>query len=1117
MKEHLFVSCLIALFICGCSQKECLETTAMISGGKTFTTSFEENESRVFMDEENKLSWSEKDRISLFGGNTINALYQFNGKTGDKSGTFSLVPTQLSGKEDGLSTNYAIYPYASDIEIGEGEVISVALPEKQSYAVNSFGLASNTMVAVTKDTDDTFLEFKNVCGYLKLQLYGDEVTVKSITLSGNNGERIAGKALVTAAHDKAPTVSMDDDAATSVTLDCGEGVKIGSSVEEATNFWLVIPPTTFSKGFTVTVRNFKNEVFNQTTGKELVIGRNTVMEMKAVKAMMVLDSSDNSSDSIYYCTDMEGFELVAATKNGHSSYLQKDETFAFKCMYDFCNTRNLVAYCDSTGMVERIVADEKVLNVLYHEDMSKMDIFFEKDGKLEWLRDLENPYKDMSSRADGRSVPYSAISVQNRMSYAVYTIINDYMAAWHKDISKLVKGFAIPAFDTQMRTEFIAGMLGEYFDKNYIDKNYRTINTVMNDYAVWVMNELYGDAIPVVHEWVERAKGDSIRIDCHVNCVDSMKTDFRIGMVIEHDNMLVDFPYYMHKCNKNASPEKVHKDCKMFAPGSGNYFEFTSSPLKSGKKYEFRAYLLPSASSKYLSDMKCLLDYRRWGQADEFHLFEPEVTIMPEVNGSVKVKLTTVVDDYNKNFTMGIRYGTDSQISNIDKWEVDKWEKLDYKTKEVEVSSFIDGTDGTITKEFILEGLELDLTYYFRPYIQYSGNISNKPVANLLETIFLEDRVFYGEAKQYKRDPLTEALVQLYKSTNGDNWKRNDNWCSDKPITQWYGIQYRDDGGGQLWVTLVNNNLTGTINQSFPSIKEGIILYLNENQLTNLNIAGSIALEELYCHFNQLTSLNVSGCRNLFQLQCAGNQLTSLDISDCTALRILSCSENQFTSLDVSNKTLKTLFCGLNNQLTSLDVSGCTALEELNCDLSQLTSLDVSGCTALKYLDCDWNQLTSLDVSGCTSLLSLICNNNPLTSLDISNCTALTSLHHVLSQLKSLNASGCTALKTLTCHYNQLTSLNVSGCTALVELFCSDNQLTSLDVSSCMSLEILHCENNLISDEDIPAWFSQLKEFRYDIMYEYVYVDNIIVARLRNNGIGWKYRGEPTKGYHRPN
>jgi hypothetical protein len=29
-----------------------------------------------------------------------------------------------------------------------------------------------------------------------------------------------------------------------------------------------------------------------------------------------------------------------------------------------------------------------------------------------------------------------------------------------------------------------------------------------------------------------------------------------------------------------------------------------------------------------------------------------------------------------------------------------------------------------------------------------------------------------------------EALIELYNATDGDNWKNNTNWCSDKPLDE---------------------------------------------------------------------------------------------------------------------------------------------------------------------------------------------------------------------------------------------------------------------------------------------------------------------------------------------
>ena len=45
-------------------------------------------------------------------------------------------------------------------------------------------------------------------------------------------------------------------------------------------------------------------------------------------------------------------------------------------------------------------------------------------------------------------------------------------------------------------------------------------------------------------------------------------------------------------------------------------------------------------------------------------------------------------------------------------------------------------------------------------------------------------------------DPAPEltALTALYESTGGDGWTHNDNWCSDKPLNEWYGVETDEEG-----------------------------------------------------------------------------------------------------------------------------------------------------------------------------------------------------------------------------------------------------------------------------------------------------------------------------------
>ena len=81
----------------GCSQKELLKngTTSAFEEGRIFTTKFEQNDSRIYLEDGLYSRWTEGDLIGLFDGSTLNRQYCLDGKTGDKSGTFSLVETSI--------------------------------------------------------------------------------------------------------------------------------------------------------------------------------------------------------------------------------------------------------------------------------------------------------------------------------------------------------------------------------------------------------------------------------------------------------------------------------------------------------------------------------------------------------------------------------------------------------------------------------------------------------------------------------------------------------------------------------------------------------------------------------------------------------------------------------------------------------------------------------------------------------------------------------------------------------------------------------------------------------------------------------------------------------------
>lgn len=241
---------------------------------------------KVFTDKDLRVLWNADDRISIFNKINSNQEYRFLGKTGDNAGEF----TSVSGdapEGSSLPYVYAVYPYllATGID-GEGR-ISLTLPASQAYQENSFGPGANAMVSVT---EDNHLLFKNAGGYLSFKFYyqyGTGVSVKSITIKGNNHEKLAGAAIVTMAPGGTPVVNMSGEATESVMLTCDKAVALGEGPDNYTEFWFVLPPTNFTKGFTVTVVDDEGNVFRKSTSTAVSIRRNTLSRMEPIRVVPV--------------------------------------------------------------------------------------------------------------------------------------------------------------------------------------------------------------------------------------------------------------------------------------------------------------------------------------------------------------------------------------------------------------------------------------------------------------------------------------------------------------------------------------------------------------------------------------------------------------------------------------------------------------------------------------------------------------------------------------------------------------------------------------------------------------------------------------------------------------
>ena len=121
------------------------------------------------------------------------------------------------------------------------------------------------------------------------------------------------------------------------------------------------------------------------------------------------------------------------------------------------------------------------------------------------------------------------------------------------------------------------------------------------------------------------------------------------------------------------------------------------------------------------------------------------------------------------------------------------------------------------------------------------------------------------------------ALVALYNATDGSNWKNNQNWLSDEPLDEWYGVTVEDERVTGL--VLNANQLTGTIPSELGNLAGLEGLYLGRNRLTGSIPAelGNLALDTLDLSYNQLTGVLPSETGRCGQPSGAEPQLQSTD------------------------------------------------------------------------------------------------------------------------------------------------------------------------------------------------------------------------------------------------
>ena len=226
-----------------------------------------------------------------------------------------------------------------------------------------------------------------------------------------------------------------------------------------------------------------------------------------------------------------------------------------------------------------------------------------------------------------------------------------------------------------------------------------------------------------------------------------------------------------------------------------------------------------------------------------------------------------------------------------------------------------------------------------------------------------------------------DVLITLYEATDGDNWLENENWLSNRPIGEWYGV-YVDDSGRVIGLYLSENEMSGTIPPELGYLTKLEELDLAKNQLRGTippELGNLPKLTLMYLYSNQLSGsipVELGNFSKLEQLVLSWNRLDGtipLELSELTELEMLVLSGNRLSGTipsELGNLTQLKFLALHVNRLTGRvppQLNTLSGLEWLFLADNRLT-----GCVPEVWQDVEENDLDEVDLPICTEEGALI-------------------------------------------------------------------------------------------------------------------------------------------------
>ena len=275
-----------------------------------------------------------------------------------------------------------------------------------------------------------------------------------------------------------------------------------------------------------------------------------------------------------------------------------------------------------------------------------------------------------------------------------------------------------------------------------------------------------------------------------------------------------------------------------------------------------------------------------------------------------------------------------------------------------------------------------------------------------------------------------DALIALYRATDGANWSDSTNWLGEERLNEWYGVT-TDADGNVTGLSLAGNALSGTVPGELESLANLETLHLSGNSLSGCIPA---SLYDVATH--DLDAAGIPSCAERDALEALYHATDGANWTDSTNwlseeplsewFGVTTDSSGRVTRLELRRNRL-------NGQIPA-ELADLQRLERLRLNLNSLSGTipqELGGLPNLTQLRLSNNALTGTiptELGALTNLEQLRLSNNALTGTIPTELGGLTNLVHLRLRNNQLEGSIPTELGNLTAlRYLYLEGNQLSG------------------------------------------------------------------------------------------